>query len=212
MILQQVIPNMIPPIIVQATLALAYAILAEAGLSFLGLGTQPPKPSWGRRLSEGRDLLGQAPWLSIFPGLVIMLAVLGFNIEEVADPKQRVNRVKELTGGGPHVVLECSGFPGAVLEGVGMLRNDGRYFVIGQYSFSGPIALNPEDITLRELRLQGSQSFEPEDVFTYLNVLRRAQATYPIHEVVSHRFPLEKANDALQAVARKEAVRAVLVP
>jgi peptide/nickel transport system permease protein len=93
-ILQQVIPNIIPPIIVQATLALAYAILAEAGLSFLGLGTQPPKPSWGRMLSEGRDLLGQAPWLSIFPGLVIMLAVLGFNVlgdalRDALDPRLR---------------------------------------------------------------------------------------------------------------------------
>jgi 5-exo-hydroxycamphor dehydrogenase len=135
------------------------------------------------------------------------------NIEEVTDPAQRVKLVREMTqGAGPDVVLECSGYPGAVLEGVGMLRNDGRYFVIGQYSFSGPIALNPEDITLRELRLQGSQSFEPEDVYTYLNVLRRAQGSYPIHEVVSHKFPLEKANEALQAVRRKEAVRAVLVP
>lgn len=135
------------------------------------------------------------------------------NIEEIKDPSERVKLVREMTNGvGPDVVLECSGNPTAVLEGIKMMRPDGRYFVIGQYSVSGPISLNPEDITLRELKLQGSQSFEPEDVFTYLKVLLEAQKRFPVDKVVSHKFPLEKANEALQAVRTKEAIRAVLIP
>ena len=75
-----VLPNALGPIIVQTSLSLAFAILAEAALSFFGLGTQPPDPSWGRMLAEGRGFLGQAPWMGIFPGLAIMLSVLGFNL------------------------------------------------------------------------------------------------------------------------------------
>jgi len=89
-----VLPNALSPIIVQTSLSLAFAILAEAALSFFGLGTQPPDPSWGRMLSEGRGFLGQAPWMGIFPGLAIMLSVLGFNLlgdglRDVLDPRWR---------------------------------------------------------------------------------------------------------------------------
>lgn len=92
-----ILPNVVAPVIVQATLCFAYAILAEAGLSFLGLGPQPPRPSWGRMLSEGRMILGQAPWHTVFPGLIIMIAVLGFNIlgdalRDVLDPRLRIMR------------------------------------------------------------------------------------------------------------------------
>ena len=89
-----VLPNALGPIIVQTSLSLAFAILAEAALSFFGLGTQPPDPSWGRMLSEGRGFLGQAPWMGIFPGLAIMVSVLGFNLlgdglRDVLDPRWR---------------------------------------------------------------------------------------------------------------------------
>ena len=89
-----VLPNALGPIIVQTSLSLAFAILAEAALSFFGLGTQPPDPSWGRMLAEGRGFLGQAPWMGIFPGLAIMLSVLGFNLlgdglRDVLDPRWR---------------------------------------------------------------------------------------------------------------------------
>jgi len=77
---RHILPNAIGPIIVQTSLSLAFAILAEAALSFFGLGTQPPDPSWGRMLSEGRAYLRQAPWMGIFPGLAIMVSVLGFNL------------------------------------------------------------------------------------------------------------------------------------
>lgn len=92
--LRHVLPNALGPIIVQTSLSLAFAILAEAALSFVGLGTQPPEPSWGRMLSEGRGFLHLAPWMGIFPGLAIMISVLGFNtlgdgLRDVLDPRFR---------------------------------------------------------------------------------------------------------------------------
>ncbi len=77
---RHILPNAIPPIIVFASLYMANAILLEASLSFLGLGVQPPMPSWGLMVSSGRDFLRVAPHVATFPGLAIMLAVLGFNL------------------------------------------------------------------------------------------------------------------------------------
>ena len=93
-IFRHILPNALGPIIVQTSLSLAFAILAEAALSFFGLGTQPPDPSWGRMLSEGRGFIRQAPWMGIFPGLVIMLAVMGFNfigdgLRDLLDPRMK---------------------------------------------------------------------------------------------------------------------------
>jgi peptide/nickel transport system permease protein len=76
---RHIFPNSLAPLIVETTLSLAFAILAEAALSFFGLGTQPPDPSWGRMLSEGRAYFRQSAWMGIFPGLAIMLTVMGFN-------------------------------------------------------------------------------------------------------------------------------------
>jgi len=76
----QILPNIVGPILVIATLGIAYAILTEASLSFLGLGTQPPTPSWGGMLSNAREEFFTAPWISIFPGLAIFATVLGFNL------------------------------------------------------------------------------------------------------------------------------------
>jgi peptide/nickel transport system permease protein len=91
-IFKHILPNALGPIIVQTSLSLAFAILAESALSFFGLGTQPPEPSWGRMLSEGRSFLHQAPWMGIFPGVAIMLAVMGFNflgdgLRDLLDPR-----------------------------------------------------------------------------------------------------------------------------
>ncbi|HEX7155164.1 MAG TPA: nickel transporter permease [Thermoanaerobaculia bacterium] len=93
-ILRHVLPNVINPVIVMATLGLAGAILAEASLSFLGLGVQPPTPSWGSMLTAGRRYLGLANHLAIFPGAAIMLAVMGLNflgdgLIDALDPKYR---------------------------------------------------------------------------------------------------------------------------
>jgi peptide/nickel transport system permease protein len=89
---RHVLPNILSPLVIQATVQFAVAILAEAGLSYLGLGTQPPHPSWGRMLYEAQTFMGQAPWLAIFPGLAIAWAVLGFNLvgdglRDTLDPK-----------------------------------------------------------------------------------------------------------------------------
>jgi peptide/nickel transport system permease protein len=91
---RHVVPNLLPPLIIQATIQFAVAILAEAGLSYLGLGTQPPHPSWGRMLYEAQTFMELSPWMSIFPGLAIAWAVLGFNLlgdglRDLLDPKMR---------------------------------------------------------------------------------------------------------------------------
>ena len=90
--LDHVLPNIASPLIVQATISFATAILAEAALSYLGLGTQPPQPSWGRMLSEAQTLMFQAPLLALYPGLAIMLSVLGLNLmgdglRDLLDPR-----------------------------------------------------------------------------------------------------------------------------
>lgn len=89
---RHVLPNTLSPLLIQATIQFAVAILAEAGLSYLGLGTQPPHASWGRMLNEAQTYMAAAPWLAIFPGLAIAWAVLGFNLlgdglRDTLDPK-----------------------------------------------------------------------------------------------------------------------------
>lgn len=93
-LIRHILPNTIAPAIVLVTLGIGGAILAEASLSFLGLGAQPPTPSWGSMLSTGRDYLPQAPWLSIYPGLAIFLTVMGFNLlgdglRDLLDPRMQ---------------------------------------------------------------------------------------------------------------------------
>ncbi|MDR6204263.1 ABC transporter permease [Paraburkholderia sp. SIMBA_055] len=92
-IVRYILPNVLPPIIVQASLTIATAIIAEASLSFLGLGQLPPSPSWGSMLNTAKDFVSQAPWMSIFPGIAIFLAVLGFNLlgdglRDALDPRE----------------------------------------------------------------------------------------------------------------------------
>jgi len=92
--LRHVAPNILPPLLVQASLSLAAAIIAEASLSFLGLGQQPPSPSWGSMLNAAQRFLTQAPWLAVFPGMAIFLCVLSFNLlgdglRDALDPRRR---------------------------------------------------------------------------------------------------------------------------
>jgi len=89
-----VLPNVLGPILVQTSLSLAFAILTEAALSFVGLGVQPPDPSWGRLLFEGRGFVESAWWMTVFPGVAILLTVLAFNLvgdglRDALDPRQR---------------------------------------------------------------------------------------------------------------------------
>lgn len=92
--IRHVLPNVVAPLIVQSTLAIATAIIAEASLSFLGLGQQPPAPSWGSMLSTARNYMDQAPWMAIWPGLAIFVLVLAFNLlgdglRDALDPRRR---------------------------------------------------------------------------------------------------------------------------
>ena len=99
---QHVLPNVIAPVVIAATLGVAGAIMAEAALSFLGLGVPPPAPSWGSMIADGRDLeqLRRAPWTSVFPGIAIGAAVLGFNLlgdalRDALDPRQHYRAKRE---------------------------------------------------------------------------------------------------------------------
>ena len=92
--LRHILPNITAPLMVQATLAIAAAVIAEASLSFLGLGQQPPAPSWGSMLNTAKNYIDNAPWMAIWPGLSIFLLVLSFNIlgyglRDALDPRQR---------------------------------------------------------------------------------------------------------------------------
>jgi len=92
--LVHILPNIVPAILVQATLSIATAIIAEAALSFLGLGQQPPYPSWGSMLNSAQRFLTNAPWMAIWPGLAIFLSVLSFNLigdglRDALDPRER---------------------------------------------------------------------------------------------------------------------------
>lgn len=92
-ILRYILPNALPPVLIQASLTIATAIIAEASLSFLGLGQQPPNPSWGSMLNTAKNYMTQAPWMSISPGLAIFLVVLGFNLlgdglRDAFDPRE----------------------------------------------------------------------------------------------------------------------------
>lgn len=94
-LVRHILPNVVAPVIVAGTLGMGTAILAAAALSFIGLGSQPPTPEWGRMLSEGRDYLRDAWWISTFPGLAIMLTVLGVNmlgdgLRDVLDPRLKI--------------------------------------------------------------------------------------------------------------------------
>ena len=91
---QHILPNSISPVIVQATLAIATAIIEAAALGFLGLGAQPPTPEWGKMLADSKNYITTAPWTLFFPGMAIMLTVLGFNLmgdglRDVLDPKMK---------------------------------------------------------------------------------------------------------------------------
>jgi peptide/nickel transport system permease protein len=92
---RHIVPNITAPLIVQTSLSLSFAILTESALSFLGLGTQPPTPSWGNMLADARRFMVIAPWTAVFPGVAIALIVLGFNLlgdglRDLLDPRLRL--------------------------------------------------------------------------------------------------------------------------
>jgi len=91
---RHVLPNMLPPLLIQSSLTVAAAIIAEASLSFLGLGQQPPAPSWGSMLNAAQRYLSQAPWIALYPGLMIFIVVMALNVvgdglRDALDPRVR---------------------------------------------------------------------------------------------------------------------------
>ena len=135
------------------------------------------------------------------------------DIDEVREPQARLEAVRELSGGyGADVVLECVGIPDAVVEGMELCRDGGKYLVLGHYCDAGPVMWNPHVITRKQLQVFGSWSSEPRHLKLALAFLRTNQLRFPFHEMVSHRFPLEQANEALGITADWQSAKSVLVP
>jgi L-iditol 2-dehydrogenase len=135
------------------------------------------------------------------------------DIEEARTPDQRIAVVRELTGGyGADVVLECVGHPSAVVEGMEMCRDGGKYLVLGHYCNAGTVAFNPHVITRKQLQVFGSWSSEPRHLRSAIDFLRATADEFPFASMVTHRFGIEKANEALQLTARLEAAKCVITP
>ncbi len=135
------------------------------------------------------------------------------DLAEVATAEERIEAVRRLTRGyGSDVVLECVGIPTAVPEGMEMCRDGGKYLVLGHYCDAGPISFNPHVITRKQLQVFGSWSSEPRHLRAALQFLRERQDEFPFASMVTHRFPLERANEALAATANWESAKSVIVP
>jgi threonine dehydrogenase-like Zn-dependent dehydrogenase len=135
------------------------------------------------------------------------------DLAEVKTPEARLKAVRDLTGGyGADVVLECVGAPAAVVEGMEMCRDGGKYLVLGHYCDAGTVAFNPHVITRKQLQVFGSWSSEPRHLKAALEFLRRYRKEFPFEKMVSHRFSLEQANEALQTTASWQASKSVIVP
>ncbi|MBI5775652.1 MAG: zinc-binding dehydrogenase [Verrucomicrobia bacterium] len=135
------------------------------------------------------------------------------DLDEVRDAKSRLEAVRQLTGGyGADVVLECVGIPAAFVEGAEFCRDGGKYLVLGHYCDAGTVAFNPHVITRKQLQVFGSWSSEPRHLRAAIEFLRRTQKEFPFHELVSRRYPIEQANEALQAMANWQVAKSVIVP
>jgi threonine dehydrogenase-like Zn-dependent dehydrogenase len=135
------------------------------------------------------------------------------DIDVVRDPAERRRQILESTGGlGADVVLECVGHPQAVVEGMELCRDGGKYLVLGHYCDAGPVAFNPHVITRKQLQVFGSWSSEPRHLRQAIDFLRANRDRFPFHEMVSHRFTLDRANEALALTASWQAAKCVFVP
>lgn len=135
------------------------------------------------------------------------------SLERTQNPGDRIRAVRELTGGyGADVVLECVGHPTAVVEGMEMCRDGGKYLVLGHYCDAGPVSFNPHVITRKQLQVFGSWSSEPRHMSAALEFLERHGARFPFAAMVTHRFSLAEANEALETTASLRAAKSVIVP
>jgi threonine dehydrogenase-like Zn-dependent dehydrogenase len=134
-------------------------------------------------------------------------------LEDLKESNLRIQAVRDLTGGyGADVVLECVGQPGAVVEGMEMCRDGGKYLVLGHYCNAGTVEFNPHVITRKQLQLFGSWSSEPRHLKMAIDFLRRHQREFPFASMVTHRFSLEKANEALATTEQWQSAKSVIVP
>jgi threonine dehydrogenase-like Zn-dependent dehydrogenase len=135
------------------------------------------------------------------------------SMEEYPEAADRIQQVLDLTGGhGADVVLECVGHPSAMTEGVEMCRDGAKYLVLGHYCDAGSRPFNPHLITRKQLQVVGSWSSEPRHLQAALHFLNHTRDSYPFHEMVTHRFGLEEADQALATTARWESAKSVIVP
>ncbi|MCS6954116.1 MAG: zinc-binding dehydrogenase [Bryobacterales bacterium] len=135
------------------------------------------------------------------------------SVEEVPDAEERRRRVLEETGGyGADVVIECVGSPAVIPEGFELCRDGGTYLVLGQYADAGEVAIRPHTITRKQLQVAGSWGFEPRHLDQALRLLEDPEWQRKFAQHVTHRFPLEQANEALATVREWRCGKAVLVP
>jgi threonine dehydrogenase-like Zn-dependent dehydrogenase len=135
------------------------------------------------------------------------------SVDEVRDPLERRKLVLEETGPfGADLVVECVGYPAAVPEGMELCRDGGTYVVLGQYADAGEVMLNPHVITRKQLHMVGSWGFEPRHVARAIDLLAGSAWKDLFARQVTHRFPLEEANEALDSVRHWRSAKAVLVP
>jgi threonine dehydrogenase-like Zn-dependent dehydrogenase len=135
------------------------------------------------------------------------------NIEEITDPSARLDRVKRLTNKhGADAVIECVGSPSVVPEGFEMCRDGGKYLVLGHYGDAGATPINPHVITRKQLTVYGSWASEPRHMAMALEFLRKQGERFPFERLISHRFPLERAFEALQTTAQWVSRKSVIVP
>lgn len=135
------------------------------------------------------------------------------DLDEFKDSAGRIKAVRDLTGGyGADAVLECVGHPSAFGEGMEMCRDGGKYLVLGHYCDAGTVAFNPHVITRKQLQVFGSWSSEPRHLKAAIEFLRTTQQQFPFAEMVTHRFSLEQANEALNTTAHWQSAKSVIVP
>lgn len=135
------------------------------------------------------------------------------DINKFRTPQARIAKVKKLTGGyGADVVLECVGIPNVVPEGLEMCRDGGRYLILGHYGDAGTVMFNPHVVTRKQLQVFGSWASEPRHMLKAIEFINEKRRTYPFEKVVSHRFSLTRANEALQIMAKWAATKAVITP
>lgn len=137
----------------------------------------------------------------------------GLDIGAMPDRRERIEAVRRLTAGhGADAVVECVGAPGAVEEGLEMCRDGGRYLILGHYCDAGTFAFNPHVVTRKQLQVYGSWSSEPRHMRAALDLLRSTGERFPFAAMVTHRFPLERAHEALLATAAWQSAKSVILP